>query len=96
MKRISVCEIKIFRGAEYEDGCLLGCCTALSGRYSPTFERNMPPPLSGTDYYRPDCTAHHYSRQLPSYLNLGSYCEQLAPQLSFYQFEIAIKLWKYG
>jgi hypothetical protein len=34
-------------GDEYEDGCLLGCSIVLSGRYWPTFQRNLLPPSSG-------------------------------------------------
>jgi hypothetical protein len=30
---------------EYEDGCLLGCCTVQSGRSLPTFQRCLLPHL---------------------------------------------------
>jgi hypothetical protein len=31
----------------FEDGCLLGCSTTLSGRRLPTFQRSLLPPSSG-------------------------------------------------
>jgi hypothetical protein len=34
-------------GGEYKDGCLLGCCTALSGRNLPTFQKRLLLPSSG-------------------------------------------------
>jgi hypothetical protein len=33
-------------GGEYEDGCLLGCSTVLSGRSLPAFQRTLLPPSS--------------------------------------------------
>jgi hypothetical protein len=42
----AVCDISGFHGGEYEDGCLLGCCTLWTGRSLPTFQRCLLPPSS--------------------------------------------------
>jgi hypothetical protein len=39
-------------GSEYENECLLGCCTLWSGRSLPTFQRCLLPPSSGRSWWR--------------------------------------------
>jgi hypothetical protein len=43
---INLNEISGSHDDEYEDDCLLGCCTVLSGRILPMFQRCLLPPSS--------------------------------------------------
>jgi hypothetical protein len=49
---LSNCEVSGSHGAEYEDGCLLGCCTVLFSRSLPTFQRCLLPTSSGRSYHK--------------------------------------------
>jgi hypothetical protein len=55
-----------FRGGDYEDSCLLGCCAVLSGRKWPTFQRCLRSPSSepwNVGHFVPDYVAQHPNRQ---------------------------------
>jgi hypothetical protein len=49
---IMIGEISGSQDCEYEDSCLLGCCTVKSGRNLPTFQRCLLPSSSGRWWWR--------------------------------------------